>query len=158
MSLIQLGNLLKILSNNCVRETIRYIPARDLWINRFYFSLLSESTYLCLTIDCRKASPAKYRTNANSNFDQFLLFRFGQNNKGRLFNNFLAKRVNTANNSLIFKIDSVINVTKNGETKIYKTVEELKSLAKYKNGNEGKSDSSIQSNLNSLIETTYEED
>ena len=87
-----------------------------------------------------------------------MLFRFGQNNKGRLFNNFLAKRINTANNSLIFKIDSVINVTKNGETKIYKTVEELKSLAKYKNGNEGKSDSSIQSNLNSLIETAYEED
>ena len=138
MSLIQLGNLLKIISNNCDRETIRYIPARDLWINRFYFSLLSESKYLCLTIDCRKASPAKYRTNANSSFDQFCYF--GQNNKGRLFNNFLAKRVDTADNSLIFKIDNVINVTKNGETKIYKTVEELKSLAKYKNGNEGKSD------------------
>ena len=58
-SSIQLGNILKILTNNCDRDTINYIPARDLWINRLYFSLSNESKYSCLTIDCRQAGPAK---------------------------------------------------------------------------------------------------
>ena len=45
LSAIQLANILKILTNNCDRETANYIPARDLWINRFYFSLSNESKY-----------------------------------------------------------------------------------------------------------------
>ena len=110
---IQLGNMLKILTNNCNRETVRYIPARDLWIIRLYFSLSNESKYLC--IDCRKAGPANYRTNANSYFEQF--FYFGRNTKDRLFNKLLAKRVGAYDNSLILQIDSMINVTKNDETK-----------------------------------------
>ena len=110
---IQLGNMLKILTNNCNRETVRYIPARDLWIIRLYFSLSNESKYLC--IDCRKAGPTKYRTNANSYFEQF--FYFGRNKKDRLFNKLLAKRVGAYDNSLILQIDSMINVTKNDETK-----------------------------------------
>ena len=125
--------MLKILINNYDRETIRYILARDLWINRSYFSLSNESKY-----SCRKANPAKYRTNADSNFEQICYF--GQNNKDRLFNKFLAKRVDIADNFLIFKIDSMINVTKYGETKSYKAVQELKSSAKYNHGNEGNSD------------------
>ena len=86
-----------------------------------------------MTIDFKKVGPARYRTNANSNFELFCYF--GQNNKDRLFNKFLAKRVDTGDNSLIFKIYSVINVTKNRETKIYKAVEELKSLEKYNSEN-----------------------
>ena len=127
-STIQLGNILKILTNNCDRETISYIPARDLWINRLYMSLSNESKYSCLTIDCRKSGPAKYRTDADSNFEQFCYY--GQNKKDRLFNKFLAKKVNQNENLLVFQIDSVINVTKNGETKIYKPVRELKNLVK----------------------------
>ena len=50
--------MLKILTNNCDRETITYIPARDQWINRLYFLLLNESKYSCLTIECRKTGPA----------------------------------------------------------------------------------------------------
>ena len=59
---IQLGIILKILTNNWNRDTINYIPARDLWINRLYFSLSNESKYFCLTSDCRKSGPEKYRT------------------------------------------------------------------------------------------------
>ena len=121
-SSIQLGNMLKILTNNCDRETIRYIPARDHWINRLYVLMLNESKYSCLTIDCRKTGPAKYRSNANSNFKRF--FYFSQNKKERLFNKLSAKRVDTGNNSLILQIDSMINLTKNCETKIYKAVKE----------------------------------
>ena len=89
LSSIELGNMLKYLTNNCDRETIRYIPARDLWINWLYFSLSNESKYSCLTIDSSKAGHAKYRTNASSIFEQFCYF--GQNKKKRLFNKFLAK-------------------------------------------------------------------
>ena len=113
--------MLKILTNNCDRETITYIPARDQWINRLYFLLLNESKYSCFTIECRKTGPANYRTNANSNFK---FFYFSQNKKERLFNKFSAKRVDTGNNSLILQIDSMINLTKNCETKVYKAVKE----------------------------------
>ena len=137
-STIQLGNILKILTNNCDRETINYIPARDLWINRLYLSLSNESKYSCSTIYCRKSDPAKYRTNADGNFEQFCYY--GQNKKDRLFNKFLAKRVEQRNNSLVFQIHSMINLTKSCETKIYEAVQELKSLVKHNDGNDRSSD------------------
>ena len=132
--------MLNISTNNCDRETINYIPARDLWINKLYMSLSNKSKYSCLTIDCRKSGPAKYRTDADSNFEQFCYY--GQSKKDRLFNKFLAKKVNQNENLLVFQIDSVINVTKNGETKIYKAVQELKNLVKQNDGNERSSDRS----------------
>ena len=155
-STIQLGNILKILTNNCGRDTINHVPARDLWVNQLYLSLSNESKYSCLTIDCRKSGPAKYRTDADSNFEQFCYY--GQNKKDRLFNKFLAKKVNQNENLLVFQIDSVINVTKNGETKIYKAVQELKNLVKQNDGNQKKTviDQKFQSN--SLIENTLEEE
>ena len=100
-SFIQLVNILKILTNNCDRDTISYIPARDLWINRLYLSLSNKSKYSCLSINCRKSGPAKYRTKANSNFEQFCYY--GQIKKDRLFNKFLAKNVNQNENSLVFR-------------------------------------------------------
>lgn len=52
----------KILTNYCDRETINQITARDLWKNRLYFALSSQSKNFRLTIDCRKSGPQKYRT------------------------------------------------------------------------------------------------
>ena len=152
-STIQLGNILKILTNNCDRETINFIPARDFWINRLYISLSNESKYSCLTIDCRKSGPAKYRTDADSNFEQFCYY--GQNRKDRLFNKFLAKKVDQNENLLVFQIDSVINVTKNGETKIYKAVQELKNLVKQNDGNERSSDRSKTSEQSKFADREY---
>ena len=131
-STTQLANILKILTNICDRETLNYIPAIDLWINRLYFSLSNQSKYSCLTIDCRNAGPVKYRTNADNNFEQFCYY--GQNKKDRLFNKLLAKRVLKHDDSLVFEICSVINTTKNDETKVYKAVQELQSLVKMRNG------------------------
>ena len=133
---IQLGNIIKILTNNCDRKTISYI--RDLWINRLYLSLSNESKYSCLTIDCRKSGPAKYRYDADSNLEQF--FYYGQSKKDRLFNILLAKKVNQNENLLVFQIDSVINVTKIGETKIYKAVQQLRNLVSQNDGNQRNSD------------------
>ena len=100
-SSIQLGNMLKDIMNNCDKETIKYIPARDLLINIIYFSLPIELKNSCLTIDYRKSGPAKYRTRADNNFEQICYH--GQNKKGRLLNKFLDKRVKQNNNSLVLK-------------------------------------------------------
>ena len=83
---IQLGIILKILTNNCDRQTINYIPARDLCINRFYISLSNESKNSCLSTDCIKSGPAKYRKNADNNFEQF--YYYGQNKKDRRLSKF----------------------------------------------------------------------
>ena len=152
-STIQLGNILKILTNNCDRETINYIPARDLWINRLYMSLSNESKYSCLTIDCRKSGPVKYKTNADSNFEQFCYY--GQNKQDRFFNRFLARKVSQDEHLLVFKINSVINVTKNSETKMYKAVQELKNLVKQNKENERSSDRSKTSEQSKFAEREY---
>ena len=120
-------------------------------------SLSNESKYSCLTIDCRKSGLVKYRTDADSNFEQFCYYE--QNREDRLFNNFLAEKVNQNKNLLVFQIDSVITFTKNGETRINKVVQELKNLVKQSDGNERSSDrskTSEQSNL--LIDNTLEEE
>ena len=91
-----------------------------------------------MTIDCRKSGPANYRTEANSNFEKFCYC--GQSKKYRLFNTFLAKKFDENQNSLVFQIDSVINVTKSNETKIYKAVQEFQNLVKQNDGNQRSSD------------------
>ena len=61
--------------------------------------------------------------------------------------------------SLVFQTDSVINVTKNGEIKIYKAVQRLKSLVKQNDGKaEVVADIKLESNLNLLIENTLLEE
>ena len=64
----------KILTNNCDRETLKYIPKRELWINRLYFDIANKKDYSCLTIDCGKSGPAKYRTQADNNIQQTCFF------------------------------------------------------------------------------------
>ena len=56
---------------------------------------------------------------------------------------------------LVFQIDSVINVTKNGETKIYKAVQELKNLVKQNDGNERSSDRSKTSEQSKFADKEY---
>ena len=45
-SAVQLGNLSKLLTNNCDRETLKYIPKRELWINRVYFEIANRKDFL----------------------------------------------------------------------------------------------------------------
>ena len=71
---IQLSSISKILSVNCNHETFNYIPARDLWLNRLYLEISNSREKKCLKIDCRNfnsSDPAKYRTNAKSDVEQF---------------------------------------------------------------------------------------
>ena len=73
-SAVQLGNLSKLLTNNCDRETLKYIPKRELWINRLYFEIGNRKDYSCLTIDCGKSDPLEYRTEAENNVLQTCFF------------------------------------------------------------------------------------
>ena len=73
-SAVQLGSLSKLLTNNCDRETLKYIPKRELWINRLYFEIANRKDYSCLTIDCGKSGPSKYRTEADNNVQQTCFF------------------------------------------------------------------------------------
>ena len=84
LSAVQLGNISKIVTNNCDRESLRYIPKRELWVNRLYFEIANQKDYACLTIDCGKSGPAKYRTQADNNIQQTCFF--SQKKKDRLFN------------------------------------------------------------------------
>ena len=116
------------MTNNCNREMIYYIPARDLLINRLYFSLSNQSKNTCLTIDCRKSGLSKYRTSPEKISEQFC--NYEQNRNDRLYNTFLAKRTEENNDCLVFQIDSMINTTKKGETKFFKPFQELKTFVK----------------------------
>ena len=124
--------MLKILTNNCDRGSINYIPARDLWLKRLYFSMLNGSKYSCLTIDFRNSGPAKYRTNVESNFEQFCYYP--QKRKDKLFNKFLAKGTAQDNETTCFEIDSMVSASKNSKTKFHKAFDELESLVKSQGG------------------------
>ena len=56
-SAVQLGNLSKLLTNNCDRETFKYISKRKLWINRLYLKSLTEKTILVCQSTVVKAVP-----------------------------------------------------------------------------------------------------
>ena len=100
---VQLGNFYKLLTNNCDREMLKYIPKRELWINRLYFEITNRKDYSCLTIDYRKSGSSKYRTEADNNVRQICFF--SQKKKDRLFDRFASHNLEPDNrNSLIFKI------------------------------------------------------
>ena len=103
-SAVQLGNISKLLTNNCDRETLKYIPKRELWINRLYFEIANKKDYSCLTIDCGKSGPSKYRLEAGNNVRQTCFF--SQNKKDRVFDRFTSHNLDPGNrDSLIFKIE-----------------------------------------------------
>ena len=103
-SAIQLGNLSKLLTNNCDRETLKYIPKGELWINRLYFEIANRKDYSSLTIDCGKSGPSKYRTEAYNKVQQTCVF--SQKKKDRMFDRFTSHNLEPDNrDSLIFKIE-----------------------------------------------------
>ena len=103
-SAFQLGNMSRILTNNCDREILKYIPKRGLWINRLYFEIANKKDYSCLTIGCGQRGPAKYRTQADNNIQQTCCF--SQKKKDRLFYRFKGNNVEPNNkDSIHFTIE-----------------------------------------------------
>ena len=103
-SAVQLGNISKLLTNNCDRETFKYIPKCELWINRLYFEIANRKDYSCLTTDCGKSGPSKYRIEADNTVRQTCFF--SQKKKDRVFDRFTSHNLEPDNrDSLIFKIE-----------------------------------------------------
>ena len=103
-SAVQLGNMSKILTNNCDRETLKYIPKRELWINRLHFGIANKKDYSCLNTDCGKSGPAKYRPEAGNNVRQTCFF--SQKKKDMVSDRFTSHNLEPHNSdSLIFKIE-----------------------------------------------------
>ena len=103
-TVVQLGNLSKLLTNNCDRETLKHIQKHELWITRLYFKIANRKDYSYLTIDCGKSGPSKYRTEADNNVRQTSFF--SQKKKDRVFDRFTSHNLEPDNrDSLIFKIE-----------------------------------------------------
>ena len=103
-SAVQLGKLSKLLTNNWDRETLKYIPKRELWINGLYFEIANRKDYSFLTIDCGKSGPSKYRTEVDNNVQQTCFF--SQKKKDRVFDRFTLHNLEPDNrDSLIFNIE-----------------------------------------------------
>ena len=83
-SAVQLGNLSKLLTNNCDRETLKYSPKRELWINRLYFEIANRKDYSCLMIDCGKSGPSKCRTESDNNVQQTCFFKIELSDKNSI--------------------------------------------------------------------------
>lgn len=141
---ILLSSILKIITNNCNRETISHTLPREHWLNRLYFEISNRNEKVCLTINCRKLNfiqPGKYS-----------YFNHMKNDK--VFNTFLAKRISSLNFS--FQMDNLVDTSEKEEIKLCKAVTELKDLAEKKdkvtNSNE------LKERLNTSIQETVMEE
>ena len=126
---IQISSTSKILTANCKRYTIDYIPAKEFWLNRLYFEISNSNKKNCLTIDFRNFNslgPPKFRTNAESGTEQICYYN--RNRKDKSFNQFLALRKKTANDSITFEIKNVVEETETGSFDYYDINSELEEL------------------------------
>ena len=100
----------KILQNNCVQKTTKYVPVHSMWLNRVFIDLANEDQRNCLTIDCsnvNKNGPGKYRTNADNPEEQVCYFNKASNDQ--VYYTFMSKRIKSGNfeKGIYFKIDRV---------------------------------------------------
>ena len=59
----------KIIENNCILQSKKYVPARSLWLNRIFTDLANSHEKHCLTIDCGyicKNGPGRYGSSAEN--------------------------------------------------------------------------------------------
>ena len=77
-----------------------------------------KKKYSCLTIDCTKTGPAKYRTDAENNIEQTCYY--AQKND-RIYNRLPARNLNEDVNDLTFTIDRVRKSIEKMRQKAYET-------------------------------------
>ena len=138
-SAIQLGNMLKTLTNNCNQETVKYILSRDLSVNRIYVSIANEKKHSCTTIDCTKTGLAKHRTTLKITLNRRATTLRKQD---RICNRFLFRNLNEDVSDLTFAIDCVTKSIKKMREKPYKTNRER--IADMQDGHEQTTESTQQ--------------
>ena len=88
----------KVLQNNCVQQTTKYVPVHSIWLSRVFIYLANKDQRSCLTIDCsnvNKHGPGRYRTKADNPVEQVCYFNEACN--GQLYNIFISKRIKPGN-------------------------------------------------------------
>ena len=97
---VPLPSARKILETACSRKTIKYIPQNALWLNRLFIELSNRDDRLYLIFDCsgiNKDSPGRFRTEADN--PEFQTCYFNSANDEHIYNEFVSKRINSAEDS-----------------------------------------------------------
>ena len=127
---IHVSSVTKNLSFHCSRYTYKYIPHRDLWIDRTYFDISNSNKKQCLTIDARDVNSlglGKFRTQADNNNEQICYYN--RNKKDKSFNSFLALRKQTSTvDKIIFSIENLIDRSNKKNDIYFEINDELKDL------------------------------
>ena len=127
---VKQSSVLKILSANCSRETVFYVPGASLLINRFFIILANRNDNTCLISDCRSINPngpGNFRTRADDVEEQQCYFHIRANDE--LCNTFISKRVRNFSpeiDYIQFKIKRVVSKSKTCET--FNATSELREL------------------------------
>ena len=88
----------KILQNNCVQQTNKYVPVCSMWLNRVLIDLANKDQRKCLKIDCTNINQngsGSYRTKADNPEEQVCYFNEVFNDQ--LYNIFISKRIKSEN-------------------------------------------------------------
>ena len=99
---------LKILQNNCVQQTTKYVSVHSMCLNRVFIDLANTNQRNCLTIYCSSINqdePPRYRTNTHNPVEQVCYFNEARNDQ--LYNIFISKQIKSGNfekKGFIFKL------------------------------------------------------
>ena len=100
----------KIIQSNWILQSKKYVPARSLWLNRFFSELANSHEKHSLTIDCgylNKNGPVRYRSAADNPEKQVCYF----NKPGDdvFYNTFISERIkgDQYSEEIYFKIEKV---------------------------------------------------
>ena len=83
----------KIIQNNCIVQSKKYVPPRSLWLNRVFTDLANSHEKHCLTIDygyINKNRPGRYRSSTENPEKQVCCFNKPDDNV--FYNTFISER------------------------------------------------------------------
>ena len=121
----------RVLESASSRKTIKYIPQNALWLNRLFIELANRNDRLCLTIDCsgiNKDSPGRFRTEADNL--EFQTCCFNSPNDEQVYNEFVSKRTNGAEDSKNFHFKIIKLKSKAKKNVTFDATDELSNLNK----------------------------
>ena len=114
-------------------QSKKYVPARSLWLSRFFIDLANSQKKLCLTIDCgynNKNGPGRYRSSAD-NPDKQVCY-FNKPNDDVFYNTFISERIKGEkfDEGIYFKIEKVRGKTERENFDAKETLEDGASNAR----------------------------
>ena len=128
---VPLCSVQRILESACFRKKTKYIPGSALWINRLFIDLANRDNGICLTIDgsgINKDGPGRFQTEADN--PEFQTCYFNSANDRQVYNEFVSKRINSAENSKNFQFKIIKLKSKTNKNAMFDATDELRGLTK----------------------------